>query len=303
MKLIWIPVAMMGLFTCEGTSAEEPISPEDTTTEAVDPFADYWYNGEAEISSYALRQMRYGEARDGDAVLVFVTEPFSESKQVKLDNAEAAGDDNVSVLKLNQLRKFNTGIYDYSVMTSVFHPVQFDLYPYPLKLTNSIQEWCGQTFLQLNLEGGKYRTSGYSYFESEGDVAGKVKAAMTEDALFTHLRLHKGQLPEGELDLIPSLFYTRMKHTNLRKHTARISKQASEKVATYIVEYYHFPRTLKIEVEQTFPYAILGWQEEEGTGSEKMVTRAELKKRVNEPYWQQNGNEYAPMRVDLGLGR
>ena len=125
---------------------------------------------------------------------------------------------------------------------------------------------------------------------------------MTEDALFTHLRLHKGQLPEEELELIPSLFYTRMKHTNLRTHTARITKQVGENNAIYIVEYYHFPRTVKIEVEQTFPYAILNWEEEEGTGREKMVTRAQLKKRINEPYWKQNSNEYAPMRVDLGLG-
>lgn len=300
-----MPIALMGLLTCGGNRAEESVEPTATTLiENIDPFADYWYAGKAEISSYDLRQMRYGEARNGDAVLVFVTEPFSQSKQVKLDNPSAAGEDNVSVLKLNQLRKFNTGIYDYSVMTSVFHPVQVDQFPRPLKLTNSIQEWCGQTFLQLNLDGSKYRTHGFSYFESEGDVEGKVTAAMTEDALFTHLRLHRGQLPEEELELIPSLFYTRMKHTNnLRAHKARITKEASESTATYIVEYYHFPRTVKIEVEQSFPYAILGWQEEEGNGSEKMVTRAQLRKRINEPYWQQNSNEYGSMRVGLGLSQ
>ena len=37
-------------------------------------FQDYWYNHGAEISRYSLKQMRYGEIHDGDAVLVFVTE-------------------------------------------------------------------------------------------------------------------------------------------------------------------------------------------------------------------------------------
>lgn len=39
-------------------------------------FKDYWYAGKAEITSYKLEQARYGELRDGKAVLVYVTEPF-----------------------------------------------------------------------------------------------------------------------------------------------------------------------------------------------------------------------------------
>ena len=37
----------------------------------------YWYNNEAEISSYSLVQARYGEIREGKAVLIYVTETFS----------------------------------------------------------------------------------------------------------------------------------------------------------------------------------------------------------------------------------
>ena len=85
-------------------------------------FGDYWYRGLAEITSYTLQQSRYGEVHNGEAVLIFVTEDFSGQKQVKLDDPEKAGKDAIKVLKMNALRKFNTGVYPYTVMTSTFSP-------------------------------------------------------------------------------------------------------------------------------------------------------------------------------------
>ncbi|MEM6726422.1 MAG: septum formation inhibitor Maf, partial [Bacteroidota bacterium] len=35
-----------------------------------DTFKQYWYNGEAELSSYSLQQARYGEIHEGEAVMV-----------------------------------------------------------------------------------------------------------------------------------------------------------------------------------------------------------------------------------------
>ena len=40
-------------------------------------FGDYWYQGKAELASYDLNQSRYGEIRNGHAVLIFLTEDFS----------------------------------------------------------------------------------------------------------------------------------------------------------------------------------------------------------------------------------
>lgn len=301
MILKWMPITFLGLIAC-GDKTVEPLPPTDPDEQAYqEQFNGYWYAGEAEISSYDLQQVRYGEARQGDAVLVFVTEPFSQKKQVKLDYPEQAENDKVSVLKLNQLRKFNTGIYDYSVMTSVFSPVQIGQYPRPLKLTNSIQEWCGQTFMQLNLAGNNYDIRSFSYFEEEGDEQTNVEATMPEDALFSYIRLNKGQLAETEMNLLPSIFYVRTQHINLRPRKVRITKKASETFNVYTVEYFHFPRTLVIEVEQQFPYQILSWREEEGTGDAKMVTSARLKESIKSPYWKQNSNQYNSLRAELGL--
>ena len=50
-------------------------------------FKEYWFAGKAEITSYKLEQARYGELRDGSAVLIYVTEPFLADKQVKADQS------------------------------------------------------------------------------------------------------------------------------------------------------------------------------------------------------------------------
>jgi hypothetical protein len=99
----------------------------------------------------------------------FVTEDFSKSKQVKLDRPEAAGADRLPVLKLNLVKKFNTGIYPYSLMLSVFSPVDISASTHAVKTVASVQEWCGMTFTQINNKNGKYETTWNSYFESEGD--------------------------------------------------------------------------------------------------------------------------------------
>ncbi|HSI78817.1 MAG TPA: hypothetical protein VK957_23185, partial [Lunatimonas sp.] len=100
-----------------------------------DKWGSYWYNGEAEISAFDLTQYRYGESREGEAVLIFVTEDLSKKKQVKLDNPQDAGRDAVKVLKLNMTKSFTTGIYPYNMMLSVFSPVY--LQSSALKLTAS----------------------------------------------------------------------------------------------------------------------------------------------------------------------
>ena len=129
-------------------------------------FHDYWYNHGAELSRFSLQQMRYGEIHEGDAVFVFVTEKMNPDTQIK---AEHPGEKDIAILKLNAVRKFFTGIYPYSIMTSIFAPVDVQNYPLPLKISSSIQEWCGHVYTQMNLNEDEYRVRLHSYFEGEGD--------------------------------------------------------------------------------------------------------------------------------------
>lgn len=255
----------------------------------------YWYAGDAEINSYALTQTRYGEPRTGDATLIFVTEPFSADKQVKLDDPDAAGSDKVSVLKLNAVRKFPTGIYDYSMMTSVFTPVSLDQYPHTLKATCTSQEWCGQSFTQLNLEGGKYRVRQFSYFESEGDEDRRVDDVLLEDELLTRLRIDPTSVPTGNVELIPNLFHGRFTHDDIAPKQARIQWREGDRVNQLVVEYLHVDRTLLVDVSKSFPHTIEGWEEQ----GERGAAKATLRKRIKTPYWGQNANRFEALRDSL----
>ncbi|EDM44026.1 hypothetical protein SCB49_10562 [unidentified eubacterium SCB49] len=261
-------------------------------------FNDYWFAGKAEINSYELKQSRYGEIREGEVVLVFVTEPFSLQKQVKLDKPNAAGDDNVSVMKLNNIRKFNTGIYDYAILSSTFTPIDYNNHPNSLKLTMSMQEWCGQTFTQLNLNKDTYHFKQFSYFESDGDTEKEIPTAILEEELMTRIRINEGQLPLGEIDLIFSTLYSRFANKDLNVAKANISKKEIDNTVSYSVKYLNYARTITIDVEKEFPYRILSWTEDNGDGE---LTEVVLKKSINEPYWRQKSLEDEAKREELEL--
>ena len=166
-------------------------------------FGDYWYQGEAEITSYILEQPRYGEMRQSKAVLIFVTEPFSRTKHVKLDNHAHATEDHITVLKLNRSHQFTTGIYPYSIMSSVFTPIAGDRDPHTLKVTTSAQEWCGHTFVQFDFRAGGYQIQHHSYFGRQcrsGELS--LPHAILEDELWTKIRINPASLPVGEIRVI-----------------------------------------------------------------------------------------------------
>ncbi|MBF8965486.1 hypothetical protein I0P70_19710 [Pontibacter sp. FD36] len=271
-------------------------------------FGDYWYQGEAELNSYDLEQYRYGEKREGEAVLIFVTEDLSRKKQVKLDNPQVNEEDAQKVLKLNMTKKFVTGIYPYSMMLSVFTPV-YDSIP-AVKITASSQEWCGHTFTQLNRQEGKYNAQLLSYFEKESDQRMTIYA-MPEDNLWTLLRLHPNQVPTGEVRLIPGLLDQRLTHEELKAEKALITTVqapegmagfAAEELRVLTVKYTDYPRELRIFYTAAFPFEIAGWDEVRLLDAgEREVSRATRKGKLISDYWKQNSTRFEPLRQELQL--
>ena len=117
------------------SAQQEDIGADTNPASLSEDFKAYWYQGKAEVSRYALTQARYGELRNGDAVMIFVTEDFLTDEQVKYEGG--SNGPRTGILKLNMLEQFNTGIYDYSLMTSVFTPVDGSR---TLKTTCSVQD-------------------------------------------------------------------------------------------------------------------------------------------------------------------
>ncbi len=271
-------------------------------------FKDYWYDGKAEITSYKLEQARYEELHEGYAVLVFVTEDFSKSKQVKLDNPGSAKDDAVNVLKLNRIKKFDTGIYRYSMMDSVFTPVSIHEYPNTLKLTSSSQEWCGNTFTQLNLHNNSYDVKSFSYFESEGDQKFSLHKEILEDELWARIRLAPESLPQGSIKIIPAAMASRLTHKQLRVEIADAKLEPNADDASlmdYTLVYDDSHRTMKITFGKLFPHHIISWEETYksgfGSGAATLKTKAIRNKTLVSNYWNQNKNIDRDLRKKLGL--
>ena len=264
-------------------------------------FKSYWYSGKAEVNSYNLDQSRYGEPREGKAVLIFVTEDFSRKKQIKLDDPSTSGRDKLVVLKMNFTKNFVTGIYPYSMMLSVFSPIEEGPYPHAVKVTMSSQEWCGHVFSQMNLRGNRYSFVGHSYFEKEGEEKFTLKSDLLEDELWNAIRLDPENLPIGDVKLIPGLFFTRLKHSDLISLNARMSKSERGEVVSYAVSLPDQERNLVIHYQKQFPHKILGWEETFSEHGQKRETRAVLDKTLVIDYWRKNKNEFRYLRDSLGL--
>src|SRR6266571_9339037 len=74
-----------------------------------------WDDGRAEIDAYEAAISRYGTPRTLTAYLIVVKEDFSKRQLVKADPDHDPGD-LLTVLKLNHVINYQTGIYSYHQM-------------------------------------------------------------------------------------------------------------------------------------------------------------------------------------------
>ena len=306
MKILYFPLCIViflaTAFNCKENSSaadiamannetESTSSLENKTSEVNQQFNDYWYAGEAEISSFQLSQARYGELREGTAALIFVTEDFLPDVQVKADQHNT---DNVSVLKLNSTKNFNTGIYPYSIMQSAFYPVANN--QHAIKVSCSVQEWCGQVYTQIN-NRSKFDIVSHSYFQSEADEHLSLKKEILENQLWNQLRIDPKSLPVGKHQIIPSLEFIRLKHIELKAYEA----EAKLSESTYAINYPELNRRLVITFNPDFPYDIESWEETFNEGSKPMTTTAKRLKLIKSAYWTKNSVADDGLRDTLKL--
>ena len=284
---------LLFLFSCGEQETKDP------NFELSEEFRDYWYAGKAEITSYELEQARYGEIRKGNAVLIYVTEDFLPEEQVK---ANSRNEDNISVLKLNSTKNFITGIYPYSIMQSCFYPLNGE--QHAIKVSASVQEWCGQVYMQLN-NRSKFEISSHSYFQGEADQDLELKQVNLENEIWTRLRVNAESLPVGEIEIVPSFEYLRLSHKPIKAYSAFAEYFTDENLNIYSLEYPELNRTLKIYFSRTFPYTIEKWEESYPSGfgenARVMTTKAVKKQGLKTDYWNKNSNNNIPLREKLEL--
>ncbi len=263
-------------------------------------FNAYWYQGKAELDHYALTQARYGDLRTGDEVMVFVTEDLLDSAQVKDDGHGDAP--HTSVLKLNRIDRFTTGMYDYSLMTSTFSPV--DGTP-TMKVSCTAQDWCGQMFMQLNRQISGYRYDLRSYFQADGDRSGQLNKVALEDDILTQVRIDPTKLPVGTVEMLPTLSYLSLMHKPMQPVKVDASLTAQGDTSTYRLHFNSLERTVSIHFGTSFPHVIYGWEETRpdlfGGEGRILTSTASLKAQLMQPYWKENAVADSTYRRQLGL--
>ncbi len=266
MKAVWI-VTCLAACALSGSAGAAAAA-----RRAIEPdFSTYWHDGRAELDGYRLNVFRYGRPRVGRGVLVYVTEPFSESRHVKVDDPKKNPSDTFDALKLNLVRRFQTGIYDYNTMVSLFTKSADFM---PVKITFTSAEWCGQVYEHLDFAGGRLSGRFDSYFEGESaerslDVP---RDAIAEDDLFILLRGLRGPyLKAGEKRTVPFLtspFYRRLAHQGLMWSSATLERLASAETVrvpagTFATDVYVVRtgdhRQGRFHVEHAYPHRIVRW--------------------------------------------
>jgi hypothetical protein len=265
-------------------------------------FDAVWHDGRAELDGYRYSIIRYGQPRKGQAVMIFVTEPWSESKRVKVEDPSRDPADTFDVLKLNLVRDFQTGIYDYNTMVSVFtRSADFS----PVEASLSSAEWCGHVYQKLRFQADGLQEDLWSYFEDESRSRRLEvpENGVVEDALFIMLRGLRGDyLAPGEKRTVPFLsgmLEDRLRHHTLEWTTAVISRSPAPAAvhvpggsfgnATLYEVQVSGDRTGRFWVEPTGRRRMVKWT---WTGPEKDTEASEsgeLTGTLRAAYWKLNG--------------
>jgi len=286
-------------------------SPEPKTAEI--GFDARWHDGRAELDGYRYSIVRYGQRRQGQAVMIYVTEPWSRSKRVKVEDASKNPADVFDVLKLNLVRDFQTGIYDYNTMVSLFVRTQ-DFSPVELSFTSA--EWCGNVYAKVRFDDDALHETLYSYFEDESGTRSldRPRDGVAQDALFVLLRGLKGEFlgpgARREIPLLSGMLESRLRHRPLKWSPAQIER--ASKPVSIAVPAGNWSNAIYYEVRvQDGPVGRF-WIEPDGdgrllkwtwteSGRSEASESGELAGTLRTAYWKDNDPGNEALLRQLGL--
>jgi hypothetical protein len=303
-------VVIFCLVACQSPQLDA-VQPPATTTAQHEAFWKHWSDGQAEITGYKLTVPRYAQERSGYAVGIFVTETMDHQTRVKTNQPQDAS--HYPVMKLNLIKDFQTGIYDYNTMLSSFVTLSAnDHLPigHVSKISFSSQEWCGHVYHQLLFERGEITETSHSYFQNEADQSRTFKTTphvMSEDTLLLWARGMSGpKLAPGEQAIVPilnSLYRAQLDHVKLQTTRATLGLHPTPETITTPAGTFETSRYIasleggqswEILVENDFPNRIIKWENSRGE-------KAELQGVMRVPYWAKQRNDHSALLSKLGL--
>lgn len=304
-------IALFSLFSCEMKPkvVEEDSSLLIKKSYVYDPsvsldFNGEYFSGEAQILVYELQKARYDSIHNGEAILVQVVEPFLYKEQVKNDQGEAEG--SLNILKSNYFERFSTGVYDYALMTSTFTPLRYDTLQHSIKITSSIQDWCGQTLLHLN-NRGVFNLQMNSYFQKEGDSTFEIDRTWQEDEIMNLIRLSEAVLPLDNFKILPKTAFLSTNHITPKSYGAfgQIKNEMMDTLAlkVYSISIPELKRTVRYYYDPSRENLITKIEEEYPTVFDGKIRKstAILKSSQKMPYWELNAPSNKKLRKKMGL--
>ncbi len=276
-------------------------------------FLSYWKSGLAELSVYEGETERYGELRQARTIMIFVYEEINENTRIKVESPDTPAKLTVPVLKLNHIQRFSTGIYDYSIMTSVFSALagpQAQRAFIPKKISQTIQDWCGHVYQHILPRESAIEHTLHSYFEKEGDAINVIPIKDGTDIYYEDnfpilLRELDGPiLNQGQsinFTLLPSIWHARKNHmpvtlvkASLTKGVEVTTQSPYGKILCVTWTLSKPASTTKYFIETRHPHKLIRWENSQGEWGA-------LTKSRRDTYWQHNDTSSNYRRRELGL--
>ncbi len=177
-------MTVFGFYACTGSNAQSPVSASEHFDQQWAK-NEKWDQGEAEVAKYDAQRVVYGEPRNFEYVFVLVKETFNQEYKVKTDDYDR--NDLFEVMKINKFCRIPTDNYPYHYLTSIFYKREQPSTVY--KLTNTSQEWCGNTSKYFLNQGRRYEFGYNSYWDGQGIGEMRVDGNIVfEDQLSHSLR-------------------------------------------------------------------------------------------------------------------
>jgi hypothetical protein len=223
-----------------------------------------------------------------------VTEDFSDSLKVKADPGKHPASDVHPVLKINFVRDFQTGIYDYNLLTSTFLRTENGFAVD--KISFSSQEWCGHVYQQLLARGDQLSGVSHSYFDGEADAPLELPLppnGILEEQLPALVRGLRGDLLADHqaktVPFLPSALRARLEHQRQKWGEATIKRNGW----SFTVEEKDGPTTTWT-VEEKAPHRIVSWKSSTGEAG-RLLGSTRL------PYWELHDNGGEKYLKQIGL--
>lgn len=234
---------------------DKPQTPQNVTVainqEINTIFQKYWKMQGVETTKFILKQ---DSLLIGEATLSYSIKDFGKDQP----------NGTVKSLFANFTQKILQGSYNYSENSTVLLPLNSTLYSHALSIVSSSQSNDGTDFLYFQPKPKSYLFVGRNSIKPEKEIHKITEKGNLEDEIWAKIRMNPDALPQGEIEIIPSLGYWNKIHKSPSTQEVKAELkdiERTKKLKIYSLDYPELKRKLAIIFEAVSPYQIVEFRE------------------------------------------